>query len=220
MQLKMQKKKISINELNNQIEEYLIPVTELINKTFKEINYEVQFKTLNSADYGIPQERQRVFFIGTRIGKKIRFLKKTHTKNKKNSDLLPYVTLRDSIGDLPFPDISEDDDFYDEDNFTYIYMSRNRRRSWEEASYTIQAGQRHIPLHPASPPMEYVKKDKWQFGNGYSRRLSVKECARIQTFPDNFVFCGTLSNKYRQIGNAVPPLLAKQIAEVVKEQLV
>lgn len=221
MQLKLQNKKISINELNNQIEEHLIPVTELIIKTFKDIDYNAKFKTLNSADYGVPQERKRIFFIGTNTDKNICFPEKTHAKNKEESpELLPYVTLRESIGNLPFPNISVNDELYTENNYTYIYMSRNRRRTWDEASYTIQAGQRHIPLHPASPPMEYVKKDKWKFGDGYTRRLSVKECARIQTFPDDFVFCGTLSNKYKQIGNAVPPLLAKHIAKAVKELLV
>ncbi|MFC1803612.1 DNA cytosine methyltransferase [Thermoproteota archaeon] len=220
MQLKMQKKKISINELNNQIEEHLIPVTELITKTFKDIKYEVKFETLNSADYGVPQERQRVFFIGTNTGKNINFPEKTHIKNKEeNPNLLPYVTLKDSIGHFPFPTIAEDDELYNEDNYSYIYMSRNRRRTWKEASYTIQAGQRHIPLHPASPPMKYVEKDKWKFGEGYSRRLSVKECARIQTFPDTFKFLGNIVNKYKQIGNAVPPLLAKKIALVVKDML-
>ncbi len=94
-------------------------------------------------------------------------------------------------------------------------MSRNRRRSWNEVSFTIQAGQRHIPLHPGSPPMIKVEEDVWKFGDGPQRRMSIRECARVQTFPDSFKFCGSTVQKYRQIGNAVPPVLGKKVAESI-----
>ena len=98
-------------------------------------------------------------------------------------------------------------------------MSRNRRRSWDEVSFTIQAGARHAPLHPDSAEMIKIGTDKREFREGPVRRLSVKECARIQTFPDDYVFLGNTTQKYRQIGNAVPPLLAQQIALSVKQIL-
>jgi len=154
-----------------------------------------------------------VFFIGTKSKKKIRFPRITHS-NKVTLDLKPYVTLKEAIGDLPFPGVSEEDEVYS-GSYSPIYMSRNRRRSWNEVSFTIQAGQRHIPLHPGSPPMTKVGEDKWRFGDVPIRRLSVRECARIQTFPDSFEFCGSTVQKYRQIGNAVPPLLSKKVAESV-----
>jgi len=210
---KSKSQKVSIESLNYHIEDYLIPVTELITSTFEKIGYNVEFKLINSAKYGVPQERLRVFFIGTKSGKKIRFPRITHS-NKETLDLKPYVTLREAIGDLPFLGISEEDEVYG-GSYSPIYMSRNRRRSWNEVSFTIQAGQRHIPLHPGSPPMKKVGEDEWTFGDGPMRRLSVRECARVQTFPDSFGFYGSTVHKYRQIGNAVPPLLGKKVAESV-----
>ena len=209
--------KISIESLNYHLEDYLVPVPELIKKTFEKIGYNVRHKLLNSANYGVPQERLRVFFIGTLLNKGITFPAVTNS-NKHTFDLKPWVTIKDAIGDLPFSDIGENDELY-EGSYSPIYMSRNRRRTWDEVSYTIQAGQRHIPLHPASPPMKKVGVDKWVFGEGKSRRLSVRECARVQTFPDSFEFCGKTVNKYRQIGNAVPPRLAQNIAKAVSALL-
>ncbi len=211
---KSRKQKVSIESLNNQIERHLIPVPDLIRNTFKRIDYTVKYQLLNSADYGVPQERLRVFFIGINSKKIIRFPKPTHSNRITLDRLKPYITLKEVIGELPFPEISKGDEVY-AGNFSSIYMSRNRRRGWNEVSYTIQAGQRHIPLHPASPPMTKVGEDEWKFGYGPQRRLSVHECARIQTFPDNFRFSGTTAHKYRQIGNAVPPLLSRRVAESI-----
>lgn len=214
---KSKSQKVSIESLNYHIENYLIPVTKLITNTFKKIGYKVEFTQLNSANYGVPQERLRVFFIGTKSGKKIKFPRITHS-NKRTLDLKPYVTLKEAIGDLPFPEVSKEDEVYI-GSYSPIYMSRNRRRGWNEVSYTIQAGQRHIPLHPESPPMTKMGEDEWKFGDGPIRRLSVRECARVQTFPDSFEFYGSTAYKYKQIGNAVPPLLGKKVAESVLDLL-
>lgn len=210
---KSKSQKVSIESLNYHIEDYLIPVTELITSTFERIGYNVEFRLLNSAKYGVPQERLRVFFIGTKSKRKIRFPRITHS-NKVTLDLKPYVTLKEAIGDLPFPGVSKEDEVYI-GSYSPIYMSRNRRRGWNEVSFTIQAGQRHIPLHPGSPPMTKVGEDKWKFGDDPQRRLSIRECARVQTFPDSFEFYGKTGYKYKQIGNAVPPLLGKKVAESV-----
>ena len=92
--------------------------------------------------------------------------------------------------------------------FSSMFMSRNRVRAWDQPSFTIQAGGRHAPLHPQAPKMEDVAKDLKQFVPGKEslyRRLSVRECARIQTFPDSFRFYySKLSSAYKMIGNAVP----------------
>ena len=102
-------------------------------------------------------------------------------------------------------------------------MSRNRVRNWDEQSFTIQAGGRHAPLHPQAPKMELVGKDERIFVSGYEslyRRLSIRECARIQTFPDDFIFYyNQLLSGYKMIGNAVPVTLAKTLALSIKEQL-
>ena len=104
-----------------------------------------------------------------------------------------------------------------------MFMSRNRVRSWDEQSFTIQAGGRHAPIHPQAPKMEFVEKDVRIFVPKYEhlyRRLSVRECARIQTFPDDFIFYyKKVAAGYKMIGNAVPVNLAKFLANSIKEQL-
>lgn len=102
-------------------------------------------------------------------------------------------------------------------------MSRNRVRAWHEPSFTIQAGARHAPLHPNAPKMELVAPNKRIFLSGSEhlyRRLSVRECARIQTFPDDFIFkYRNIVAGYKMVGNAVPPEMARIIAEAIKRQL-
>lgn len=94
------------------------------------------------------------------------------------------------------------------------YMSRNRKRSWNEQSFTIPAMAKQVTLHPESPDMIKIGPDKWKFGStGKTRRLSYKEAAAIQTFPKSLVFHGDLTSKYKQIGNAVPENLPKQLLE-------
>ena len=108
-------------------------------------------------------------------------------------------------------------------SFSSIYMSRNRKKRWDAQSFTIQAGGRHAPLHPSSSEMIKIEKDKWEFENPNPRyrRLSVRECARIQTFPDDFTFCyQNIADGYKMIGNAVPVRLAEVIARKIKSDLV
>ena len=107
--------------------------------------------------------------------------------------------------------------------FSTIYMSRNRVRSWDEQSFTIQAGGRHAPIHPQAPKMTFVEKNKREFVKGKEylyRRLTVRECARIQTFPDNFQFYYTdVADGYKMVGNAVPVRLANVVANAIKNSL-
>ena len=109
-------------------------------------------------------------------------------------------------------------------SFSSIFMSRNRVRSWDEQSYTIQAGGRHAPIHPQAPKMKFIEQNIRVFVPGKEhlyRRLSVRECARIQTFPDDFIFHYTnVPAGYKMIGNAVPVNLAKFLAENIKAQLI
>lgn len=182
---------------------------DLMEQEFRSCGYRVTSQLLNAKDHGVPQDRERVFIVGIRndLRKDFVFPKKSHGK----PPLKTFKTLRDAIGDLPEPKKGE---YYDHKSFSSRYMSRNRIRRWNQVSYTIQASGRHAPLHPSCPPMRKVETDVWEFTDDMSkyRRLSVRECARIQTFPDSFVFCGALNSKYKQIGNAIPPLLAKVIA--------
>jgi DNA (cytosine-5)-methyltransferase 1 len=107
--------------------------------------------------------------------------------------------------------------------FSTIYMSRNRVRNWDEPSFTIQAGGRHAPIHPQAPKMLFVEQNVRVFVPGKEkiyRRLSVRECARIQTFPDDFIFYySNLASAYKMIGNAVPVNFAYEIASKISSDL-
>jgi DNA (cytosine-5)-methyltransferase 1 len=107
--------------------------------------------------------------------------------------------------------------------FSSIYMSRNRVRAWDEPSFTIQAGARHAPIHPQAPKMVFVEQNVRIFVPNQEhlyRRLSVRECARIQTFPDHFVFhYDKVTAGYKMVGNAVPVRLAKFLALSIKQAL-
>ena len=175
-------------------------------KEFHHLGYDTYANIVNAKYYGVPQDRERVFIVGVRMDlhRKYKFPEYTH-----GSGLRKIRVLKDAIGKMPPPN---EDEVYS-GSYSSHYMSRNRKRNWNEVSYTIQASGRHAPMHPSGSPMIHLDKDKWSFGDGPNRRLSYKECARIQTFPNNYRFSGTLEEKYRQIGNAVPPLLAKAFAE-------
>lgn len=191
-------------------------VIRQIVEDFASAGYKVKFKLVNARDYGVPQFRERVFIIGIRddIDFEYEFPEPTHGPNK-----IPYITLKDAIGDLV-----DNPGEYFEGGFSPIYMSRNRKKNWDEQSFTIQASGRQAPLHPDGPAMIKIDKDQWLLPGDPSlhRRLSVKEIARIQTFPDWFIFSdggntkssknNRLNKQYKQIGNAVPVLLAKEIA--------
>ena len=185
---------------------------------FDKANYNVNLKMLNASDYNVPQDRKRVFYIGFRKDLNISFewpLK----SNKK-------TTLKDTIWDLKETAVPANDNCvfpnheYMTGGFSTIFMSRNRVRSWDEQSFTIQAGGRHAPIHPQAPKMLFIEQNKRIFVLGQEhlyRRLTVRECARIQTFPDDFIFKYTnITDGYKMVGNAVPVNMAKEIANMIK----
>ena len=107
--------------------------------------------------------------------------------------------------------------------YSTIFMSRNRVRAWDEQAFTVQASGRQCQLHPQAPKMQVVEKNKRIFVPGKEklyRRLTVRECARIQGFPDNFEFIYTnVDDGYKMVGNAVPVELAYIIAKEIKKCL-
>lgn len=188
---------------------------------FSSAGYKVKAYLINSRDYGVPQLRERVILVGMNL-KKVKEqydwdYELPEPTNGEPDNLLvePFVTLKDAIGDLP-----ENPDDVFEGSFSTMYMSRNRKKKWNEQSFTIQASGRQAPLWPGGEPMVKLGKDKWNFQGKVNRRLSVKEIARIQTFPDWYDFAGSstsktkngyLDKKYKQIGNAVPVEMARKV---------
>ncbi len=199
----------------------------------EKLGYRASYHLYDARDYGVPQERKRIIIVGYSDSLGIRFSPPapTHSKLGANSlggpRLEKWVTLRESISGLPeaVPALEKNrpnpaakfpNHEYMVGNFSTIYMSRNRRRGWEDQSFTIQAGGRHAPLHPDSCPMEKVGEDRWIFTGTNFRRLTVREAARIQTFPDDFTFYySNVAQGYKMVGNAVPVKLANAIAKKI-----
>lgn len=108
-------------------------------------------------------------------------------------------------------------------SYSTIFMSRKRVRSWDEPAFTVQASGRHSQLHPQAPKMPNIGKNRNIFVEGSEhlyRRLSVRECARVQGFSDDFIFYyDKLEDGYKMVGNAVPINLAYEIAKEIKKAL-
>lgn len=184
-------------------------IIEAIIEDFSERGYDVYPNLVNAADYGVPQDRWRVIMVG--------FKKKLRVNKFEFPRAFDYkVTLQEALSNLPKP-VN-----HDICNATYSsrYMSRNRKRNWNQVSYTIPAMAKQVPLHPSSPDMIKEEADIWHFGdNGITRRFSWQECAAIQTFPKDMHFSGNLTSKYKQIGNAVPVKLGEVIGCAVHKVL-
>ena len=197
---------------------------------FEEAGYVITYKLLDAKNYNVPQERKRVIFVGfhASLGKRFHFDAVKPT--------LSSCDLKQAVGDLQgseLPAIGRSktngkaclvsNHEYMQGDFSSIYMSRNRVRSWDHPSFTIQAGGRHAPIHPQANRMIHVGKDKWIFDPSSQlpyRRLTIRECARIQTFPDDFIFYyQDLVAAYKMIGNAVPVKFACEIARSIIQEL-
>lgn len=201
-----------------------------IKQMFQDIGYTLSFQLLNVSDFGIPQDRKRVFFIGYRNDLKIKFeFPKPTTLENKITLLKAIGDLKDSVLPAKEGNLTNGKDCqvpnheYMIGGFSSIFMSRNRVRSWDEVSFTIQAGGRHAPIHPQAPKMKFIEQNLREFVKGKEdlyRRLSVRECARIQTFPNSFTFHYTsVVAGYKMIGNAVPVRMGKVLAQTIFKDL-
>lgn len=197
---------------------------------FEESGYNVSVTLVNAKDYGVAEERKRVFYIGFRKDLDIGFVfPKGSTEDDEKK-----ITLRDIIWDLQEtavpsadknhhnPDAVNNNEYFT-GAFSPIFMSRNRVKNWDEQAFTVQASGRQCQLHPQAPKMIRVGHNRYQYAEGYEhlyRRMTVREVARVQGFPDSFKFLyDNVNDGYKMIGNAVPVNLAYEIALSIKEQL-
>ena len=177
-------------------------IFDAIKEEFSECGYDVYSQLVNAKDFGVPQDRERVIIVGFRKDLKINSFEIPVPANLK-------MTMREALAGMPEP---TEDEICNQP-YSSRYMSRNRKRGWDDVSYTIPAMAKQVTLHPSSPDMEKLDKDLWKFGDkGVTRRFSWREAAVIQTFPRSLEFCGDLVSKYKQIGNAVPVKLASYVA--------
>jgi len=187
--------------------------------TFKNLGYDVDCKLLNTNDYGVPQKRKRIIFIGNRIGVKNIFPKSDENK----------VLIKNAIDDLPKLKSGGCSSIPN-----HVAMNHSDQML-KKMSFIKDGGNRYqIPrsLRPKSGDVrKYIKYDSTMpsicitgdmrkvFHYNQNRALTVRELARIQTFPDTFIFKGSRISQQQQVGNAVPPLFAKKIAKNIKKML-
>ncbi|MBS1571417.1 MAG: DNA (cytosine-5-)-methyltransferase, partial [Bacteroidetes bacterium] len=183
---------------------------------FENLGYKVECKILNSADFGVPQIRKRVIFIGSRLNKKIEFPEKTTEK---------YLTVKEALHHYPMLSNGEESKIPN-----HIAMSHSSQML-EKMSYITDGGSREeIPLklrpksgdvrkyirYKSDEPSVCVTGDMRKiFHYEQNRALTVRELAKLQTYPDDFIFKGTKISQQQQVGNSVPPKMAEAIASII-----
>ncbi len=183
-------------------------VFQIILKDFTELGYKVKHKILNAADYGVPQTRQRVIIIGVRNDINFEYIYPLPTNSKNGKDGLPeWISVSEAMAHIPDPDLPND--------------LPNHVYSKYKLNFNGYLG--HRPLDPDKPAPTVTARGDNKGGvvilphpNG-KRRMSCRELATVQSFPLNYEFCGNNSSVYRQIGNAVPPLLGRAVADVFNQ---
>lgn len=233
-------------------------VVQSIKDELRKLGYEVECRVLKAEEYGVPQERRRMVFIGNRLGLPVAFPEPTH--GPVGSGLMPFTTIWDAIGDLPVLANGEKDkvaDYASEPSNWFQAYTREKacrivlNHGAPRLSAINQARMRHIPIggswrdipHELLPEgmkrakrSDHTKRYGRMRPEGLSctvltkcdihwgayihpyqdRAISVREAARIQAFPDSFVFQGSRTEQYVQVGNAVPPLLGRKVAEAIR----
>lgn len=177
---------------------------KMIMNDFRNLDYEVQYKVLNAANYGVPQTRERVIIVGVRKDIDFVYEYPQPTNSKDGSDGLPkWVSVGDALKDIPDPDLPNN-----VFNHTYSKYKLN-----------INGYIGHRLLDPNKPAPTVTARGDNKGGvvihphpNGL-RRMTCRELATVQSFPMDYFFVGTNSSIYRQIGNAVPVQLAYNIAK-------
>ena len=200
--------------------------------SIENLGYEVFFKVLNAADYGLPQKRRRIFFVGIKKNKNWLFPNKSYGLNLKK-----YNTVGDAIlGDLPLlKSNQEKTEYVCNPKNPYQNYLRKKSKSLsnhkspnhpDETILKIQSTKPGDPMYSKFKQRIRLNKDdlsptqicggirpQFQFGHPtQARGLTIRERARIQSFPDNYFFFGGIVQGRVQTGNAVPPLLAKELA--------
>lgn len=182
---------------------------------FRLAGYAVAWQLLDAKDYGLAQDRKRVFIVGIRSSEGLRFVfpEATHGPGRAHK----YTTLRNCIWALRKAPAGS----FNEEDFHWYYLSRNRRRTWGQQAPCVVAHWRHVGLHPDSPPLNRLGPDEWSFSrDGFARRFSYLECAALQGFPTPGAFCvRSVEERFRAIGNAVPPPLFATVATALVKQL-
>lgn len=215
-------------------------IKDSIIEKFENMGYKIQYKIMCASDYGVPQNRRRVVFVGVKNGDYVypENIEKLVTCKMALSDLPPLV---DDIGSAEMDYYEAPSNDYQklmryDSNHVYNHIAaRHSERVKEIISYVPAGGNyKNLPekyrntrnFHvawtrfPEDKPAPTIDTGhRHHFHYKYNRVPTVRECARLQSFPDRFVFLGNKTEQFRQVGNAVPPIMAKAIAEQLIKSL-
>jgi DNA (cytosine-5)-methyltransferase 1 len=207
-----------IKNMDKELSEFRMNVTDIIKNTLSDLGYKVDMKLLNSADYGVPQKRERVIFIGIRndIDANINYPEPTHSKT--GGDKPKWISVRDAIDDLK--------DIDNNNNFSQIYTKHSN--DFIEKIKNTEIGKSVNPKYTEAffrckpdEPSNTVKENHGGVFIHYEKHrvMTPRELARLQSFPDDFIFEGSKSKILVQLGNAVPCKLSQAIAKEIKKIL-
>lgn len=198
---------------------------KLVQAAFLRLGYRTEYRLINMAEHGVPQARMRVIFVGVRTDQwrgTFAYPRKTHRlrKDKRAPKTMPYArSVADAIEGLgpPIEYLISEIIARERKNVDGTgFMPTNRPTPPCEPSPTILAGGPHYVIQEPAPTAVSEVANVQPFVHAEKfRRMTVRECARVQSFPDWYEFAGNQADGYRQIGNAVPPLYAKQLARAI-----
>lgn len=201
----------------------------------KAAGYNADWRVLNAADFGVPQIRQRVFIIGLLAGS-FTWPEPTHDEHPERglftASLHPWVTAGDAIGDLDTPATSGDEGHVAGGKHrgllaqvppgeNYLYFTAERGHPDPQFRWRSRYWSFLLKLSPTMPSWTIQARRSNNMGPFHwrNRILRIEEVRRLQTFPDEWRLTGTTENQWRQLGNAVPPLLASRLAESIAAAL-
>lgn len=214
-------------------------VKDNIIQDFENLGYKVVYKVLMASEFGVPQNRKRAFFIGTKNKSEFRF---PVLENKK------LVTSFEAISDLPEKSVPDGNKYVSEPKSEYQKLIRNTSNAIFNHEITNHSEQtvdiislvpdggnyKSLPkelqqtrnvniawtrLNSDKPSFTIDTGHRHHFHYKFNRVPTVRESARIQSFSDDFIFLGSKTSQYKQVGNAVPPILAKVLADELKKYL-
>ena len=214
-------------------------VRDSIVKDFSDLGYKVVYQVLTASNYGTPQNRKRAVFVGFTNGFEFKFPERTVEKLITSSEALsdlPENSLEDGTSYLVAPNCDyqklmrcNSDKVYNhqitehnertKEIIALVPDGGNYKNLPEELQQTRKVHIAWTRLNSQKPSFTIDTGHRHHFHYKWNRIPTVRESARIQSFPDDFIFLGTKTSQYKQVGNAVPPLMSEAIAKTIKESL-